>query len=108
MKRLLVLVAFLLLSISTLLAQPSLGPVRTQNYIPTGTCSLPNQLVIVTVGAGAGQYQCINSSWVRTAFIYGMITPGHCTYWYSATQVADSGAACGGGSGGGSFLINGR
>ena len=99
MKRFSMLAAFLLLCSLFAAAQPSLGPVRTQNYQPTGACSLPNQLVIVTVGTGAGQYQCVNSGWVRTAFVYGTITPGHCTYFYSATQIADAGAACGAGGG---------
>jgi hypothetical protein len=97
MKRFSMIAAFLLLCSLLVVAQPALGPVRTQNYVPTGVCSLPNQLVIVTINPGAGQYQCVNSGWVRTAFIYGTIMPGHCTYWFSATQVGDAGAACGAG-----------
>jgi hypothetical protein len=25
---------------------------------------------------------------------HGSIVPGHCTYWYSATQIADTGSVC--------------
>ena len=61
MKRFSMIAAFLLLCSLFVIAQPALGPVRTQNYVPTGICSLPNQLVIVTINPGAGQYQCYRS-----------------------------------------------
>lgn len=40
--------------------------VRVVNTPPVGACSLPNQLTMVTVGAGAGLYQCVNNAWVFT------------------------------------------
>lgn len=57
------LAVFLVLCAGTSLAQVNQQPMRIQNYVPTGPCTLPNQLVMVTVNPGAGLYQCITGVW---------------------------------------------
>ena len=64
MKKFLLLAAFALLSSFTVNAQINNQPVRMQNYKPTGACTLPNQIVVVTVTTDAGLYQCIAGAWV--------------------------------------------
>lgn len=48
-------------------AQISYQPTRQQATVPTGACTLPNQLTVVTTGSGAGVYQCISGGWVGGA-----------------------------------------
>lgn len=48
---------------------PTAGYVVYQNYVPSGTCTLPNYLTVVTVGTGNGVYQCmgIPLTWTMVA-----------------------------------------
>jgi hypothetical protein len=64
---LILIVSAVLFTALTAFAQVNLSPVRVQNYVPTGACTLPNQEVVVSIGVGAGLYQCINSVWVQFA-----------------------------------------
>lgn len=58
---------------------PVFENVRTQSTVPTGPCTLPNTLVKVTVGSGAGLYQCINDVWIQYSSLSGGAFTGSVT-----------------------------
>lgn len=55
---------------------PTAGYVVYQNYVPVGTCNLPNYLTVTTVGTDAGVYQCKGSplTWQQVGPASGGIT----------------------------------
>jgi hypothetical protein len=63
--RRLVILSVLLLAVFGLRAQTGQFPVIMQNTAPTGACTTPNPLRVVTVNPNAGTYQCISGVWTK-------------------------------------------
>lgn len=72
-------------------AQVASQPVVFQNYVPTGACTLPNNLHVVTINPGAGVYQCIASAWV----VIGPAASGGATIAHTTNLIAGDGAGNG-------------